>query len=310
MTFENFAKLTHATLLNSPTISNFENIQLKPKKIKRGDLFISDNKEDIELALSLEAYGIASQEMQEITDQEIAWFKIDSIDDVITRLLRYTLLEKNFSFVHATDQEMQIIKKIANKDILVFLPFNEKDSYRYIINADNNCIIISSNRNFLKKIDPEFEKLKDYNNKKIFITKQTLFSSSFLYEEKRYTNIKIPHIFISSLENILSFLKSKNINFDIEKCAYDTHFHPIFVDQKLNIKQFGKSAQVIICETDKNLIDKELGFISKHASWAKTVKVDTLDELKNIDFNFAIIAKNYQEIIKQLNQNQNQIGLF
>jgi ferrochelatase len=128
-----------------------------------------------------------------------------------------------------------------------------------------------------------------------------MFLTSFIYKEIKYQNIKIPYIFIDYFKNILSFLQSQQIEYDIQKCDFTSHFYPIFVDNNLNIKPFGKSQRVIIC-SDEN--------IEPEISWAKIIKISSINELKNLDFNFAIIDKNYKDVIEELTINQKQTGLF
>lgn len=308
MTFETFGKLTNATLLNNPSISSFEKVELDAKKVKRGDLFIGDLTEDIELAVSLEAYGIVSKSTYAITDSEIAWFKADHLDDVLIRLLRFSLLEKNLRFIYAINQEIELIKKIANKELLIFLDKDEKHNYKQIINAQDNNIVFSSDKEFLRQISPDFEEI--HNNTKLNIIKHTLFLTNFVHEDRAYVDIKIPFIFIHSLENILSFLKDKKINFEIEKSTYTSHFHPIFVDKNLNIKHFGKSERVIICEPDCKMIDYELSYLKEHAAWAKIIQITDLYKLKTIDFNFAIINQTYEKTLDKLGKKDEQTLLF
>ena len=290
MTFENFARLTGATLLNTPTISSFEDIQIDVKKVKRGDLFISNLKEDIELALHLEAYAIVSVDIFPIIDEEIAWMRVDSLDEVLIRLMKFTLLEKKFRFIYLTHVELELIEKIADREFLVFLTDNEKDNFKKIINAKEKSIFFSANELFLKQIYPNFETLTQIKSKLFKTIKNSLFLSSFIYNDTTYNNIKLPPLFQENLENVINFLRENHISFQIEKCTFTSHFHPIFIDHKLQIKPFGKSDRVIICERDKNLIKIELKYLRENAPWAKKIiQVLDADELKSIEFNFAII---------------------
>ena len=313
MSFENFARLTGVLLLNKPFITSFENIETNPKKIKRGDLFIGDKKEDIELALENEAYAIVTTSSIDILDKEIAWFKTNSLDEVLIKLLRFSLVDKNFHFILVNHIEIEILKKISTKTDIVFLDDDEKESYKKIINADEKKIFFSTNKEFLIQIYPDFEVLKDVNmlfQKRV----KSLFLSNFTYLEKNYTNIKISPLFLEHLERIVSFLNANSIDYEIEKLSFSNHFHPIFVNKKLQLKAFGKSENVIICESQKSLIKKEIAYLQKEASWAKTIEVDLdeLEKLKSIEFNFAIIICKYDKLIEILenNEKKEQVVLF
>jgi len=317
MTFENFSRLTGATLLNDPFISSFEKVETNPKKIKRGDLFIGDSIEDIELALHHEAYAIVSTKTLKIIDEEIAWFKTDSLDEVLIKLLRFTLLERDFRFVHTNSVEIELIKKVADKEKLIFLNSDEKESYKKIINADEKSILFSTNKLFLQQIYPEYETLPSITKPLFNSIKKTLFLSSFSYNDKVYKDIKISPLFLKELENVISFLEDNMIEYDIEKTSYTLHFHPVFVNQKLELRSFGKTAHVLICESDKELIEMELSYIKKEAPWAKITHftlsdLSDLEKLKNIEFNFAIIFVKYDTLIDILEKNEKkkQIELF
>ncbi len=317
MTVENFSRLTEAKLLNSPSISSFEKIEIDPKKVKQGDLFISEAKEDIKLAVENEAYGIASRETCEIIDEEIAWFSIDSVDDVLIRLLRFNLLEKDLHFVYTQEIELELIYKIANKEYLIILGEDEKNNYKKIINADEKSFIFSSNINLLKQIYPDFKTLPKIKAPKFNTIKSTLFLTNFTYQGLKYKDIKIPPLFLHHLEKVVSFLDENSISYDIKKCSYTRHFYPVFVDQKLQIKPFGKSDHVLICESDKSLIDQKVSYLKKNAPWAKVIcfelaEFTNIDKLKNIEFNFAIINISYEELIAQLEklENRQQTVLF
>lgn len=306
MTFVNFGRLTGAKLLNEPSISSFEKIETNAKKIKRGDLFIGDSKEDIALALELEAYGIVSTSKLEIIDDEIAWFSADSIDGVLIRLLRFKLTKIKFHFIYLPHIEIELIKTISNKENMVFLDTDEKKSYEKIINADAQSMIFSSDKVFLNQIYPDFKSLRPLKKPIFQRNNKSLFLSNFFYQGEIFTDIKISPLLLEYLENVVTFLEQAHISYEIQKCTYGSHFHPIFVNQKLLIRPFGKSEQVLICESDKALIDKIVAYIKAEAPWAKTLFIESseFESLKNIEFNFAIIVSEYDKLVEALEKNE------
>ncbi len=314
MTFENFARLTGATLLNSPDISSFEKIETNVKKIKRGDLFVGDSKEDIALALDLEAYGIVSTTNYEITDEEIAWFKADSLDEVLIRLLRFKLTKIKFHFIYLHPIEIELIKSISTKENMVFLDTDEKKSYKKIINADAQSMIFSSDKEFLNQIYPDFKSLRPLKKPIFQRNNKSLFLSNFIYQGEIFTDIKISPLILNHLENVVTFLEQIHISYEIEKCTFSSHFHPIFVNQKLQIKPFGKSEKVLICESDKSKVKEALTYLKTEAPWAKTIHIESsdLERLKNCEFNFAIIVIEYDRLVEKLEKNitQEQTVLF
>lgn len=94
MRLENVLALTHAKLINKPIIKSFENIVFEAKLVKRGDLFLAFNDAEIESAIFNGAYGIIFSKPVQMSDNEIAWMQVQSIEDALKRLLRFRLIEK------------------------------------------------------------------------------------------------------------------------------------------------------------------------------------------------------------------------
>jgi len=308
MTFENFSRLTGTKLLNEPSISSFENIETNPKKIKRGDLFIGNDIEDIELALSLEAYGIVSTTKHKIIDNEIAWFIANSLNEVLIKILRFKLMNTKFHFIYLHPIEIELIKTISSKENMVFLDTDENERYKKIINADAQSIIFSSDKEFLNQIYPEFKSLRPLKKTIFKRDNRSLFLSNFIYRGEIFTDIKIPPLLLEYLENVVTFLEQTHISYEIEKCTYNSQFYPIFVNQKLQIKPFGRSERVVITILDNILMDKTLTYIKAKAPWAKTICIipSELDSLKNIEFNFAIIVIENERLVKIFEKNESK----
>ena len=68
MRLENVIALTHATLLNSPYVSDFSGITYEVKSVKRGSLFVAKESSEIELAIQNGAYGILFDSPMQMCD--------------------------------------------------------------------------------------------------------------------------------------------------------------------------------------------------------------------------------------------------
>ncbi|MCH9814284.1 MAG: hypothetical protein K0U47_10140 [Epsilonproteobacteria bacterium] len=325
MTFENFSRLSGAKLINTPSISGFENIETNPKKIKRGDLFIGNIKEDIELALNKEAYGIVTEVPYTILDSEIAWFQAYSLQEILIKLLRFKLLEQTFYFIYTNNINKQLIEKIADKEVLYTLGSDEKENFKTIINAPEKSFIFSSDKTLLAKIYPEYQTLENRNTPLFKHIHTSLFLTHFTHHTKQYKNIKIPSLFIKYLETVVTFLEQHHISFDLEKCHFTSELHPIFIDKALRIKPFGKSDRVLICSEDQTTLATKVEYLQKHTPWAKHLllleesytittplhidimrykNLEDLNELKNIEFNFAIIVTSFEKLINILEKKE------
>ena len=302
MSFENLIKIIGGILLNTPSIGKFESLESDPKKTKLGDLFIALDPSDIEEALKNGAYGVLCDYDTPIIDEEIAWIRVDNIEYSLKKLLRFKLLKKDLDFFYLSHVEFEIAKSITKTKDLIFLKDDMIENFKKIINADENSIIISSDEKTLKDIYPNF---KTHNNKEldqIKLTYKTLFCTSLIYDDIYYENLKFPSLFIDELNNILDFLKTHDISYDLNSIELKNHFKPIFITDKFKIKHFGESEHVIIIESSQTLISSQLTFIKEFATWANATET-SLEELPYLDidkFNFILIQANYNELIKFL----------
>jgi len=94
MRLENLLALTDGKVVNTPFVKQFSNIIFEAKKVKRGDLFIAFDEQHIEEAVINGAYGVMFEKPTQITDTEIAWIKVASLEEALKRLLRFRLIEK------------------------------------------------------------------------------------------------------------------------------------------------------------------------------------------------------------------------
>ncbi len=333
MTFENFAKLTNAKLLNKPFISSYERIVFDSSKVKRGDLFVGNDPKEIKTAISRDAYAILSDQKVNILDDEIAWLKCPNIEDSLTALLRYDLMNRNLHFVYFDKISAALMKHIVSKEEIIFLSQDAKQNFQNLYTISDNTIVISSDKKYLQNIYPKYETPDIAIYQKLEITKSTLFQSSFTYHKSFYENIKIPELFINNLEYILNYLDTKLLYYDIYKCNYIKEFYPICINKQLQIKPFGTTSLVlVVTQSNKNLKAIQ-NYLKEKASWAKilyfipqenkkeclylenlyTYKTITqIKRLKELEFNFAIINANLHEVVNILQNldTKEQLSLF
>ncbi len=270
MRFEHFIKLTGSQLLNKPWVDSFSNIQKDVSKIKQGDLFLCYDTSQIKQAIQNGAYAIVTEVDTEILDDEIAWIKTKSLNSILTKLLRYILLEKKVYLFYANKIDFELLKKITLKKEKIFLDEDRDKSYKMIINCKNNSVFVSSDKKFLDTISPTFSTIQ-FNQNTLTVVKKSNFLTSFIYDGNYFANIKLPPIFINNMQNILNFLNHYQIKYDIYRCDFIEHFKPVFVDTHMRINKFGTTSSVLIFEKDFNLFKKELNYLINNASWAKTI---------------------------------------
>ncbi len=332
MTFENLSKLTQATLINEPDITSFDAIAFEPEKVKRGDLFIGRESEKIKEALARGAYAILSDRKIPVYDDEVAWLRCDNIENALIGLLRYYLMQKALEFVCLDPISLALMHKIAAKENLVFLTEGITSNFHKIMDAPPHSIVIGSDETMIQKIYPAYTIIQSDPLQKIRPFKTTLFQSSFYYHEKLYENIKIPELFLPKLEKILEFLEEKGIAYDIGKCEYTPYFYPLFVTKKLQRKPFGTTPSTLIVTQSTEYLGEIIRYIKEKSSWAKQIcfvpkstvakcsdlplipyqKLSEISQLKEIEFNFAIISADLAQIVQTLKrlEKKEQLSLF
>jgi len=317
MTFDNLCKIVDGERLNLPSVNAYEKIETKAHLIKQGDLFIGSAAESIAVAINNGAYAILHENNPTMIDEEVAWIKVDSTDEALIKILRFSLLKSDSLFFYFSTIEYAILKQIVKKEHMIFLDEQVTTNFKKILEAENNSFFISDNQDFLNRIYPEYITYHDRELPLIKLTHQTLFLSSFTYEDTHYEDIKLPALFLPALNRVLHYLKESHLHFDIEKLTFLEHFKPLFVSNRLTIRPFGHSEHVFIVEPDPKLISDSIHFIQTFAKWAEvllflpeesTLNVEAkvlvhsytnISEVKDIEldrFNFILILANYNEL--------------
>ncbi len=311
MTIDNLVKLTKGELLTSPSISSFNKIEFSANKVSMGDLFIYTEFEDIEKAIEKGAYAILYEKEIPIIDKEIAWIKVSSLKRALVRILRLYLREKSINIYYMNEIEREILKSISSSKNIVFLKESIFDIFKQLFNAKENSIIISSDEEILKEIYPDYKKMDESFDIYLNILNYSLFETTFIYNDKFWKNIKLPKIFIEELKTVLYFLKTYNINYELNSLNFiENHFEPVFIDKYLNQKSFGSTQRVLIFEKNYSMIDKEINFLKTEAKWAKTLLFKEKEGyFKNFnqireygDFNFGIVFSTKEKFLEYLSE--------
>ncbi|OQX75037.1 MAG: hypothetical protein B6D59_00455 [Campylobacteraceae bacterium 4484_4] len=330
MTFENFTKLTGATLRNAPSITSFENVVTEPGRVRHGDLFVGNDLSAIETAIAQGAHGIVCETRIPILDPEIAWFQTDSVKQTLMKLLRFLLLHKKMHFFYLEPVAFAYLKALMPHKRAIFLDHDYRHTFRRLQEASSETMIFSDDKTLLETIYPEFTTIETTNAYNLKITHHTLFQSSFLYRGRYHPRIKVPPLFISEYATVLEFCRKHKIEIDIAKTPFIPHFYPFFVNQNLKLRRYGTTDHVLIVEEETGLIEKEYLYLKREAGWAKIVlllppetkapflsnpaqkieckSLTDLQHLKEVDFHFAIVAQKsaiIREFLEQRDQKEN-----
>ncbi len=315
MRIENVVALTRGDLKTTPPITYFEDIKLNYLQIRRGDLFIALNADEIKKAIYNGAYGIIyDAEDIEPSDPEVAFIKVRDASIAAFSLARYGMLKKSFRFISIDPVTMAIMKKIVKSKTVEFIDKNDIKSIFSLIKNDEASIVFGSDEEFLSELTTDsVEHFLAPKECKLKISSSTLFEST-IFIDGATIRIKLPEFQLKYLENAIKILVDTGVSFDLAQLSFTEFFDPIFVDSFLYAKEFGKTAKVIIFAKylDKQILKETINYLSKNTKWAKNLYIfplslqniedkeniitlygsdrELLDMLEENDFNFAFVV--------------------
>ena len=335
MRLENVLALTHGSLVNEPFVSTFTNVVFQAKAVKRGDLFLAFDESTIQDAIFNGAYGIIFCKPTQISDSEIAWIKVKSIEDALKRLLRFKLIEKNLVVYECNEIVLKLALQVVTEPNFITLNGDIKDISNLLWEAEESTTVLFCPTLINRDIFTKTIELSETSFMHINIIEQTLFETSFIYDDIFYERQLISPFFMPYLEILLNLFKNLKINYRLKKFIPIDHFEAVFTNKKFEVKEFGTSDKVLIFEKKCSLVSSEIDFLQREATWAKIVYVMPYNEekliaqiankesvlvykseneivnlLKNNSFHFALIIGVDKEILSKPLNNQAQISLF
>jgi len=319
MNLANLTALVEGNLANSPSITAFENINIQASKVRRGDLFIALEHEDIEEAILNGAYGILFDKPTQISDQEIAWIKVANVDNALLRLLRFHIMQMSPQVYYCDEISLKLASQLMTSREILILDKPLKEHLQELYELEAQQYILFSKHNTNEQLFIDAKPVVKVENSNMNIVEQTLFETSFIYDDTYYERQLLSPFFIPYLESVLHFLKQENISYQIRNFSPIEHFQAVFTNIHFQVKEFGKSDNVLIFESDFNLVKEQIGFLRKEANWAKIVyiipesKANQLDSDENIftytsawdimhvlktqKYHFALIAEQSVELL-------------
>lgn len=245
MTIEKLLLLTNGELLNETLVKEVDSATIYPKKVSKGDLFISDNKDDIKEAIKNKAVAII-QEDDKITDaSDVVFIKVASIEVAALKILSYILKkDRDLHFYLLTPQSLTFFKMIQlkSKDV-EYLPDDWKKAFELILNSQK-AIFACDNKELALKIVPKIKKFDKsafgYN------IEDTLFRSTFRVDKFVYQHKKMTPFHLPYLLEAVSLCQIHCLPYSIDKVDYTKHFIPIFINKETSITKKEKNDHVVI----------------------------------------------------------------
>ncbi len=329
MRLENILALTHGTLINEPFVNSFENIVFDAHRVKRGDLFIAFDEVTIEIAVLNGAYGVVFDKPTQMSDSEIAWIKVTNVKEALTRLLRFRLIEKEVVVYECNEIILKLALQVITEPKFIVINGDIKDICNLLWNIDTDSVILFCPTLNDKNIFTDIKTLPKAAMLPITIMEQTLFETSFIYDNNYYERQLISPFFIPFLEELLHLFKSLRINFRLRKFTPIDHFEAVFTNKNFEPKEFGTSDKVLIFEPNKALLGMQINFLKRQANWAKIIYIvpfsseheedddiysykndkEIINILKERVFHFALIVGVDKSILSRPLSNQTQLTL-
>ena len=308
MKIEDLLNLTAGNVVSEPTVTAINSVSVYPSKIDQGDLFISNDQEEITKALENGAYAIIfSDDSVKITDNEVAWIQVKEIEKAAFKLIRYVLISREASFYLFTEHELSFMKMIVTqKSNLEILPNDWRKMFEKILNSDSK-MFIGTDTVLMKMIKPDVAILNKEASCEIIT--DTLFRTTFKINGYIYQEKEIVPFHVDILQRVVEFCDLHHLPYDLDRVKYTKHFVPVFIDGFLNIMVPSKSDKVAIFTDNLQDIYKAREYVRYNGAWVKTIvltppktKVDGVDRpnwyndideardiLKNAYFNYAFV---------------------
>jgi len=320
MKLANVTALVEGNLANSPSITAFEDVNFEASKVKRGDLFVALHHQDIEEAILNGAYGILFDKPTQISDQEIAWIKVSSVDNALLRLLRFHVMQKSPQAYYCDEISLKLASQIITSRELLVLDKPLKEHMHELYQIQEKQFILFCKDTIDEQLFIDAKAVKKVENSTMSIVEQTLFETSFIYDDTYYERQLLSPFFIPYLESVLQFFKQNSIGYQLRNFSPINHFQAVFTNIHFQVKEFGKSDKVLIFESSFDLVKEQISFLKKQANWAKIVYIlpstrvkeiedggesifaydsiwDIMQVLKSQKYHFALIAEQNADIL-------------
>ena len=308
MRLENVVALTYAKLVNEPCVNSFQNIVFEADKVKRGDLFIAFDRDCIGTAILNGAYGIVFDKPTQISDIEIAWMQVNSLDEAIKKLLRFKMIEKEVVVYECNEIILKLALQIITQTNFLVIHGDSKSIFKSLWEVEDRTNILFCPTLSDKDIFTNIKTFPKTAMLPIEVMEKTLFETSFIYNDIFYERQLISPFFMPYLEELLHLLNTLKIKYRLRKFTQIDHFEAVFTNKKFEIKSFGTSDKVLIFEKNATLINSEIAFLKTHASWANIIIILPLAAEYQDDENI-VTYENEDEIIDLLNKNSFHFAL-
>jgi hypothetical protein len=300
MRLQNLLSLTGAVLMSEPVVTQIDAIILQPQKIRRGDLFVAHDTSQIAQAVANGAYAVLYDADYAVFDPEIAWLKVDSVDEALRRLLRFRLLEKSLNVISCDEVSLAVAAQMLKDDRCYVLQKSLKEAFYDLWELPEHSWVFAGEGKQYEDLFVQLQPLSQQSGISVEIAEQTLFETSFVLDDVYYERMQLSPFFLPFLVRLYAFAKNHDLTFRITGMQGSSHFVPVFVGDDLHIKTFGQGGKVLIFEPDLSLLLREADFVRSEAKWAKIIYLVPKASAEGKRYDEAFLLYETQEDIMQL----------
>ncbi|WP_333803553.1 hypothetical protein [Sulfurospirillum sp.] len=256
MKIDNFVRIIDGKLRTTPPIDAFATICLDVSRVSHGDLFIDTtaSRDFIHQALEKGAYAIVTTLSFANEDDECAWIEVSSIEQILIKLLRYTITQKSLDITLLSPVQEALLEMIQTPKNIKRLRGDLYAFARTLLGAKEEERFCLSDTILAAQIAPAANTVPLSLQVKPVIIAKGLFISSFCHHERYFAEQKIPSLFVEELLCLLEFCDAKGIMYSLEHLGFCEHFYPQFITHALCKKEFGSSDKALIFEPLASLL--------------------------------------------------------
>lgn len=262
MKIDNFIRIIDGRLITKPPIDAFASICFDLHRLSHADLFVDVNtsREDIHHALQKGAYAIVTTLKYENEDEECAWIEVAHIEQMLIRMMRYTITQKSLTLLCLSPIQAALLEQIHTPKSYRYLKNDLVSIAKTLLNAKEHEGFYSDDALLLANIAPTAIQptIQTYP-----CTHKGLFLSTFEHHGIIYSDQKIPSHHVNALLSLLNVCDEQSIAYDINLLSFSAHFYPQFVSHVLVKKEFGASDKVLIFEPLETLMEAHLAYMQR-----------------------------------------------
>lgn len=269
MRLQNLLSLTGALLKTEPAVTQFGDIVLELRRVRRGDLFIALDNAQIDAAIERGAYAVLYAGNAPVTDPEIAWLNVDNIDTALTRILRFHLLDKLLNVITTDVMTLSMAACMLHDARCHVLHGSIQNNFNAMWSLQNGDWVFIPDEKVYADLFVSTQSLRSHVNAVPKVVANTLFETSFILDGTYYSRVALPPLFLTAVARLYSFAKENALLIHITGVQDSGHFEPIFTTLQLQIKPHGQGEKALIFESELALMQEEIAYMQAKARWAE-----------------------------------------